>query len=71
MLEGLGYRVTAVNDRKLDHMEFEIVKGVNSYEVQIDVDPTSRMARKIDVTSNLWEAEATDAATDRAERRSK
>ena len=70
-LEGLGYRVTAVNDRKLDHMEFEIVKGVNSYEVQIDVDPTSRMARKIDVTSNLWEAEATDAATDRAERRSK
>ena len=70
-LERLGYRVTAVNDRELNHLEFEIVKGVNSYEVQIDVDPTSRMARKIDVTSNLWEAEATDAATDRAERRSK
>ncbi len=70
-LEALGYRVTAVNDRELDRMELEIVKGDNSYEVQIDVDPTSRMARKIDVTSNLWEADATDAATDRAERHSK
>jgi hypothetical protein len=24
------------------------------------------MARKVDVTSNLWEADATDKATDRA-----
>jgi hypothetical protein len=67
-LEALGYQVTAVNDRELNHWEFEIVRGDNSYEVQIDVDPTSQMAREIDVTSNLWEVDATEAATDRAER---
>lgn len=65
-LEGLGYKVTAVNDRETDYVEYEISKGENSYEVQIDLDKGTGMAKKIDVTSNLWEAEATDRATDRA-----
>ncbi len=65
-LEGMGYKVTAVNDREKDHVEYEIVKGENSYEVQIDLDERTGMAKKVDVTSNLWEAEATDRATDRA-----
>jgi opacity protein-like surface antigen len=65
-IEGMGYKVTAVNDRERDYVEYEIVKGENSYEVQIDLDPRTGMAREIDVTSNLWEAEATDRATDRA-----
>lgn len=64
-IEQMGYKVTAVNDREKDYVEYEIVKGDNSYEVQIDVDPKSGVATKIDVTSNLWEAEATDKATDR------
>jgi hypothetical protein len=62
----MGYKVTAVNDRDKDYVEYEIVKGENSYEVQIDLDPRTGMSRKVDVTSNLWEAEATDKATDRA-----
>jgi len=65
-IEQMGYKITAVNDREKDYVEYEIVKGENSYEVQIDIDPNSGMARKIDVTSNLWEAEATDKATDKA-----
>lgn len=65
-LEGLGYKVTAVNDREKDYVEYEIAKGENSYEVQIDLDTRTGTARKIDVTSNFWEAEATDRATDRA-----
>jgi opacity protein-like surface antigen len=65
-IEALGYKVTAVNDRERDYVEYEIVKGENSYEVQIDLDSGTGMAKKIDVTSNLWEAEATDRATDRA-----
>ncbi|MFT7401772.1 MAG: hypothetical protein ACI83N_001366 [Hydrogenophaga sp.] len=65
-IEGMGYKVTAVNDRERDYVEYEIVKGENSYEVQIDLDTRTGMARKVDVTSNLWEAEATDRATDRA-----
>jgi len=65
-LEGMGYKVTAVNDRDKDYVEYEIAKGENSYEVQIDLDAKTGMAKKIDVTSNLWEADATDRATDRA-----
>jgi len=65
-IESMGYQVTAVNEREKDHVEFEIAKGENSYEVQIDVDPKTQMAKDIDVTSNLWEAESTDRATDRA-----
>ena len=65
-LERLGYKVTAVNEREKDHVEYEIAKGDNSYEVQIDLDTRTGKASKIDVTSNLWEDEATDRATDRA-----
>lgn len=65
-IEGMGYKVTAVNDREKDYVEYEIVKGENSYEVQIDLDTKTGMASKIDVTSNLWEADATERATDRA-----
>ena len=67
-LEQLGYKVTAVNDRDADYLEYEIAKGKNSYEVQIDVDPKTKMATKVDVTSNLWEADGTERATDHAKR---
>ncbi len=65
-LESMGYKVTAVNDRDKDSIEYEIAKGENSYEVQIDLDSATGTAKKVDVTSNLWEAEATDKATDQA-----
>jgi hypothetical protein len=64
-LESMGYKITAVNDRDKDHVEYEIARGDNSYEVQIDVDPKTQIAKDVDVTSNLWEADATDKATDR------
>ena len=64
-LQALGYKVTAVNDREKDYVEYEIAKGDNSYEVQIDLDPATQTAKKIDVTSNLWEAESTDRTTDK------
>ena len=67
-LEKMGYKITAVNDREDDYVEYEIAKGANSYEVQIDVDPKTHMATQVDVTSNLWEADATDRATDRAKK---
>jgi ribosomal protein S6 len=64
-IESMGYKVTAVNDRDRGHLEYEIAKGDNSYEVKIDVDPASQIAKDVDVTSNLWEADPTDRATDR------
>ena len=63
-LKQRGYEITSVNDREADYVEYEIVKGDNSYEVQIDLDPTSKLAKKVDVTSNLWDAEGTDRAKD-------
>lgn len=65
-IEGMGYKVTNVNDRDKDYVEYEIAKGVNSYEVQIDLNEATGTATKVDVTNNLWEASATDDATDRA-----
>ncbi len=64
-IEQLGYKFTAVNEREKDYVEYEIAQGDNSYEVQIDLDPKTQRAKEIDVTSNLWEADPTDAATDR------
>jgi hypothetical protein len=68
-LAQLGYQVTATNDAKKDYVEYEIVKGKNSYEVQIDLDGKG-MAKKVDVTSNLWEADRTDQKTDQAKAKS-
>lgn len=61
-LQQLGYKITSVNDREPDYVEYEIVKGQNSYEVQIDRDPKTQMATKVDVATNVWEAEGTDRA---------
>ena len=64
-LTQMGYQITAVNDREKDYLEYEIAKGKNSYEVQIDLDAKG-MGKKVDVTSNVWEADRTDNKTDQA-----
>jgi uncharacterized protein YmfQ (DUF2313 family) len=63
-LEKMGYKVTSVNADKPDYVEYEIVKGTDTYEVQIDFDKNSSKGTKVDVTTNLWQAEATDKALD-------
>jgi hypothetical protein len=66
-LEQMGYKITSVNDRDANSVEYEIVKGDNSYEVEIDMDPATKMARSFDVKSNLWDDDATESAKDRNE----
>jgi uncharacterized protein YmfQ (DUF2313 family) len=61
-LEKTGWKVTSVNYDKPDYVEYEIVKGDDSYEVQIDVDKNSNKATKIDVTANAWKTDATKQA---------
>jgi uncharacterized protein YmfQ (DUF2313 family) len=61
-LEKLGWQITSVNYDKPDYLEYEIVKGDKSYEVQIDFDKTSRKASKVDVTTNVWRTDATENA---------
>jgi hypothetical protein len=65
-LEKMGYKVTAVNYDKPDYVEYEIVKGDNSYEVQIDM--RDGKATKIDVATNMWQAEATEKALEEGQR---
>jgi len=61
-LEKRGWQITAVNYDKPDYLEYEIVKGKSSYEVQIDFDKNSHKATKVDVTTNAWKADATERA---------
>lgn len=71
-LEKMGWKVTSVNYDKPDYVEYEIVKGNDSYEVQIDFDKNSHKATKVDVAMNAWKTDATKSAlkqTDRQARR--
>ena len=59
-LKKMGYQVTSVNENEKDYVEYEIVKGDETYEVQIDM--ANNMGKKVDVTTNMWQSEATEKA---------
>ena len=59
-LKSMGYQVTAVNDSQMDYAEYEIVRGTNSFEVQIDF--AGGKGKEVDVTTNAWKADATERA---------
>src|SRR5499433_3775697 len=61
-LEKMGWQITAVNYDKPDYVEYEIVKGPSTYEVQLNFDKNSHKANKVDVTWNIWKADATEKA---------
>ncbi|HYQ97415.1 MAG TPA: hypothetical protein VEO92_03540, partial [Candidatus Nitrosocosmicus sp.] len=60
-LEKMGYQITSVNYDKPDYAEYEIVKGNNSFEAQIDFDKNGK-ATKVDIAPNLWRTDSTKAA---------
>jgi len=64
-IEGLGYQVTSTNYNNPDYLEYELVKGDMTWEVQIDVDPANKKATKVDVTMNTWKTDATERALGR------
>jgi len=61
-LQKMGYVIAAVNHDKPDYLEYEVVKGKNTYEVQIDIDEKTKMSKKVDVTANAWKTDATERA---------
>ena len=65
-LKSMGYQVTSVNDNEKDYVEYEVVKGSDSYEVQVDFE--NGKAKEIDVTTNVWQSEATERALSTAKR---
>ncbi|MCU0228308.1 MAG: hypothetical protein MUF01_11770, partial [Bryobacterales bacterium] len=59
-LERAGYWITSINADSPTRLEYEIVKGPNSYEVLFDM--RDNRATKVDVTTNIWKAPATKDA---------
>lgn len=61
-LEKMGYRITSVNERDARNLEYEIVKGDTSYEVQVDFDAKTQKSTRVDVSTNMWDSAGTDQA---------
>ena len=54
-----GYEVTAVNYDDEDYREYEIVRGEESYEVQLEIDASSGTVATVTVATNPWKATPT------------
>jgi hypothetical protein len=67
-LKDLGYQITATNYNNDDYVEYEVVKGDQTWEVQIDVDEDTRKAEEVDVAMNVWKTDETEAALVRGDR---
>jgi len=65
-LKSMGYQITSVNDSEKDYVEYEIVKGSDSFEVQIEF--AGGKAQDVDVTTNAWQSDATERALSAAKR---
>ena len=64
----MGYTITSTNYDTPDYVEYEIVKGDQTYEVQIDVDDETGNATDVEVEANLWKTNPTEAAVEANER---
>ena len=65
-LEQMGYTITSTNYDTPDYIEYEVVKGDQTWEVQIEVDDDSHKATQIDIDQNVWKTDATEAALEQA-----
>jgi hypothetical protein len=65
-LDQMGYKITSTNYDNPDYLEYEIVKGDQTWEVQIEVDDDTRKATQVDIAQNVWKTEETEAALERA-----
>jgi len=61
-LEKMGFRVTSVNESDPRNLEYEVVKGDTSYEVQVDFDANTKKSTRVGVSTNMWETDATERA---------
>ncbi|MFA7667176.1 MAG: hypothetical protein WCY32_13770 [Burkholderiaceae bacterium] len=61
-LEKMGYAITAINKDEPDYLEYEVIDGDKSYEIQVDFDKGTGKSTKVDVTRNLWKADTTRQA---------
>ncbi len=62
LLEREGYKITSVNESDPANAEYEIVKGQQSYEVQLDIDESTQNVTEADVSVNIWQSKETEDA---------
>lgn len=65
ILEERGYKITSINDAGAEEVEFEIVKGEHSFEVNLERDPDTKLVKKVEVSNNIWRSEETEKAIDK------
>ena len=61
-LREMGYQLTSVNYQEFTYLEYEVVKGDQTFEIQIDIDRDSEEAANVTVTNNWWQADTTKQA---------
>jgi DNA-dependent RNA polymerase auxiliary subunit epsilon len=61
MIKEEGYIITSINEDSDDEVEYEIVKGDHSYELQFELDSAGK-PKDIGVSTNMWRADATKQA---------
>ncbi len=59
LLEKGGYHISSVNADKPELLEYEVVKDDKSYEIRLRFDEGAPVAKRIDITGNLWKAKET------------
>lgn len=59
-LRQLDYRITSTNRDEPDYLEFEVVRGTDTYEVQVKF--KNGKASEVKVAANMWTTEATERA---------
>lgn len=57
-----GQKFTAISEHAADSAEFEIVKGRESDEVELDLDPRTGLATDVEVDTNGWQSRETERA---------
>ncbi len=61
-LQEAGYQITSVNERDAEEVELEVVKGDQTYEIQMEREGKDQNVSAIEVNANLWHSDKTEAA---------
>jgi len=64
-IEDLSYKITSTNYNNEDYLEYELVKGDMTWEVQIGVDDKTHKVTEVEVVTNMWKTDATEQALGR------
>lgn len=65
ILKAKGYQITSINDKNDKKVEFEIVKGDHSFEVNLERDAETKVVKEVAVSHNIWTSEETEKALEK------